>query len=151
MRQTLDVTAPMHDRRRGRRVLTIKNFAIFVLVLAFVFGAVNIVSELRRPRRGDYGRLFGREVKRESVKPTAPQPIVAEAEVEDREHADPTLLAPAAREQYLGETELTPQPVVAPPPVSEADVAWTRPAPLLQTGKKITITNEAGGLRVVQQ
>lgn len=150
MRQTLDRTAPMQDRRRGRRILTIRNFAIFVIVAAFVIGALNIVSELRRPHAGDYGRLYGREVKRESVKTSAPQPIVAEAEVEDREHADPMLVAPAAREQYLGETALTPPPVV-PPVVNQADVAWTRPEPLLHGGKKITITNEAGGLRVVQQ
>ena len=87
--------------------------AALLVVLAFV--AINIRTDMRRPKAGEYGRLSGEAM------PVDAQPveIVAEAPVTvtDQTAADPMLVAPAAREQLLhANTNAAPQPqpVIAP-------------------------------------
>jgi hypothetical protein len=102
------------ERRQRVRIVTLKNFGKAALAaVVFLIGA-NLLSEARRTKHDDYGRLFGKQVpKTETIAPRKVE-IVTEAAppVEDHASADPLLIAPAAREaQYLAV-----QPVVAPQP-----------------------------------
>lgn len=93
--------------------MTLKNFRNALIAGLIVFAAISIRSEMRRPSHGDYGRLFKRNVP--EVEPLPPRmEVVQEAEpVADETTADPMLLAPAAREQYLGAGATVP-PLLVP-------------------------------------
>jgi len=97
--------------------MTLKNLGRFVLAAAIVFIGLTLQSELRRPRTDDYGRLFGKQVSSQPAIAPRADAIVHEAPVEDQTAADPLLVAPAAREQYLGVTNS-----IAPAPRQEPDV-----------------------------
>jgi hypothetical protein len=45
------------DRRKHVRILTIPNFGRALLVLLVVIAAADVISEMRGPRHGEYGRL----------------------------------------------------------------------------------------------
>lgn len=96
-----DLIVPIRDRRQRKRYLTLKNFFFGSTALLVLFAVITIRSEMRGLAPGGYGRLFSREVPAE-VKPL-PVEIVHEAPppVEDATHADPMLLEPAARAQWL--------------------------------------------------
>ena len=121
-----DLIVPVRDRRRRKRILTLKNFGIFVAVLTIAFVAISIRSEMRSLRPGDYGRLFGREV----PPPVEPKPLEvvheAPSPVDDSTHADPTLVEPMARSQWLVDdtatTTMTPVVVNAAAVRGEGDV-----------------------------
>ena len=126
MRNKGDLIVPIRDRRRRKRVLTLKNFRNFALGIAVLLLAVTIQSDLRHLKPGQYGRLFSKQVP--SQPEIAPRKIevVREAPpVPDQTAADPLLLASAAREQYLGVNTPPALPNVAPPiPVpASSDVA----------------------------
>jgi hypothetical protein len=123
-----DLIVPIRDRRRRKRILTLKNFGIFAVVLVVAFIAISIRSEMRSLQPGDYGRLFRREV----PPPVEPKPmeVVSEAAppVNDQTHADPTLLEPMERSQWLVDdtatSTLTPVAGVSAASMrGEADVA----------------------------
>jgi hypothetical protein len=97
-----DLIVPIRDRRKRVRILTLKNFGVFVLVMVAAFVAISIRSEMRSLTPGDYGRLFHREV----PSPVEPKPmdVVQEAPVspvDDQTHADPMLVEPMQRSQWL--------------------------------------------------
>lgn len=96
-----DLIVPVRDRRSRKRILTLKNFAIFVAVLVLLFAIITIRSEMRGSTRGDYGRLFEREAAVEIEQ--KPVEVVHEAPppVDDSTHPDPMLTEPAARAQWL--------------------------------------------------
>lgn len=101
MRRRPDLIVPIHDRRKSKRILTIKNFAIALGAFLVIFAGISIRSELRGTG-GDYGRLMQREL----PNPMVPKPVevVTEATttpVPELTHADPMLTAPMAREQWL--------------------------------------------------
>src|SRR5215210_2323531 len=130
MSHRLDLIVPIHDRRKRKRILTLKNFGIFMAVLVVAFIAISIRSELRGLAPGDYGRLFRREVP--PPVEAKPMEIVREEEppaVDDQSHADPMLVEPMARAQWLvDDTATTTAPVTTPVVTSasmrgEADVA----------------------------
>jgi hypothetical protein len=88
-----------------------------LIVVFVVFVAINIRSEVRRTKPGEFGRLNGRTVS------SASQPVEiveeAPAPVSDETSADPMLVAPAAREQYLhvqqsAQPERVIEPIAAP-------------------------------------
>ena len=120
-----NLNVPIHDRRRRRRILTLKNFGIFLAVLAIAFIAITIRSEMRGLTPGDYGRLFRSEV----PPPVAPKPmeVVREEPPPDDTHADPTLIQPMERSQWLVDdatATTTVTPVVSAATMrGEADVA----------------------------
>ncbi len=98
------------ERRRHRRILTLRNFRRFILFMAILVTGLVVQSDLRQSASGDYGRLFGKQVSRQTeVKKVD---VVREAPVVDQTSADPLLVAPAAREQYLGATTTVMPPVV---------------------------------------
>jgi len=135
---------PIRDRRRGKRILTLKNVrnVTFVAVAAFI--VLMVYSEVRGPKqRDDYGRLFGQQVKAPAPEVQRAPMIVTEGQIPDQDHADPMLLNAAAREQSLGvePNSLTPAPVA---PVQSAAVS----API--DTKNATIVGDANGVTIVK-
>jgi hypothetical protein len=128
LRRRPDLIVPIRDRRQRRRYLTLKNFGWTMLVLTVLFIGITIRSEMRGRTPGEFGRLFQREVDLKIEQ--KPVEVVREAPlpVDDSTHADPMLVEPAARAQWLqGDTAATATVVtVAPiPPVrsSASEVA----------------------------
>jgi len=119
LRRRPDLIVPIRDRRQRKRYLTLKNFGKAMLVLTILFIAITIRSELRGRTAGDFGRLFQREL----PPPVEAKPVevVQEAPppVEDATHADPRLIDPAARSQWLQDDAAT---ATVAPVVSEASV-----------------------------
>jgi len=102
MKRRPDLIVPIRDRRRRKRILTLKNFGYAAIAMVVLFAAVTIQSDLRHPKAGTYGRLFGKQVSGQPEVVPQKMEVVREAPVADETAADPLLLAPAAREQYLG-------------------------------------------------
>jgi hypothetical protein len=128
------------ERRKHIRILTIRNFAGFVAAIVFVVLAINALSELRAPHSDGYGRLFSKERPDEITPRPAPQ-VVHEAPVADNERADPMLIAPMARAQYLSDPQLTPKINAA----QTVDV----PKPPAGDPAKVVIVGGANGVNIV--
>lgn len=132
---------PAYDRRQRKRYLTLKNVGKVTLILILVFGVITISSEMRNSKSDDFGRLYGREVKK--APQATPKPIeipIAAAPVPEDTSADPLLLGAAAREQYLGVTE--PLKPVTPP----AAVSTVAPGP----GGRVAIVGGTEGVAIVK-
>ena len=147
MRPELNI--PNRDRRDHRRILTLKNarFAVLGLVLL----TVGLVLYARRGRTSpdDYGRLFGKQITQPQAEVPKPPDVITEAPVQDQYGADPLLVEPAAREQYLG---VKPQPVV---PVQVPAVAATAPPALpapvpVQQGDRVAIVGDDKGVSIAR-
>lgn len=138
---------PVHDRRQRRRILTLKNLGILTVTVIVLFAGVSIYSEYgRKSADGDFGRLFGRQV--QPAEPKKPNlEIVQEAPIADETAADPMLLAPAAREQYLGTYNQT----AAMIPVAEPPQDFVNPAAPLraENGERLTIVGDSNGVGLV--
>ena len=128
MSRRSDLIVPIRDRRQRRRILTLKNFFIFVAVTVTAFAAISLRSEMRGMKPGDYGRLF----RRETPPPVEAKPMEVVREeppptVGDQTQADPTLVEPMQRSQWLVDdtaTTTTPAPMISAASVrGEADVA----------------------------
>lgn len=130
------------ERRRHRRILTLKNFAWFAGALAIIFVILSFDIFTRGGGAGDYGRLMNRRLPPEDVHPR-PQQVVTEAPpVPDQTAADPLLLAPAAREQEF----LSPQ---KPAPV----VVQATATPVVTTqggGRGVSIVGDGEGVVIVR-
>jgi len=139
-----DLIVPIRDRRRRKRVLTLKNFRNFALGIAVLLLAVTIQSDLRHLKPGQYGRLFSKQVP--SQPEIAPRKIevVREAPpVPDQTAADPLLLASAAREQYLG--------VNTPPALPNVEPALSRFAPAGEPAPRdVAIVSGPNGVTIVR-
>ncbi|HYK00749.1 MAG TPA: hypothetical protein VE974_03275 [Thermoanaerobaculia bacterium] len=145
MRRKPDLIVPIHDRRKRRRILTLKNFAIAMIVFFVIFAGISIRSELRGTN-ADYGRLMQRELP-PPVAPDKPVEVVTEAApqpVPEATHADPLLLAPMAREQWLhGDPNAPVAATAAVMPRAEVSVA---------TGEtRVAIVGGTEGVTVVKR
>jgi hypothetical protein len=100
----------MPERRRGFRIVTLKNFGVFILIVMGLFAAVELVERARRPQPGDYGRIIGRQLPQQPVMATRAPEAVTEGAITDQTAADPMLVAPAVRSQYLGSPKLPMSP-----------------------------------------
>lgn len=116
-RRRRNLVVPIRDRRQRKRYLTLKNFGAATAVLAVAFVAISIRSEMRGRVEGDYGRLFQREIATEVEQ--KPIEVVHEAPppVDDATHADPMLVGPAARAQWLEDDANAPLTTTAEPTV----------------------------------
>lgn len=140
-----DLIVPIRDRRRRKRYLTLRNFRNASLVALIAFVAITIRSEMRGPAPNEYGRLYERELPRlelaekpvEVVKEAPVAPVVA-----DQTHADPLLLEPLGREQWLYGDPSQPSSV-QPMPRAEASVASGETS--------VAIVGGADGVAVVQR
>lgn len=151
LRRKPDLIVPIRDRRQSRRILTLRNARNVAIVLLLLFVMITIHSEVRKPVPGQYGRLYSREMARDDAALKQPKvDVVREAPVSDQTAADPMLIAPAAREQWLG-VDRGPQPFpqAAAKPTGSDD--FVRPQPLLRReGGKVAIVGDANGVAVVQ-
>jgi hypothetical protein len=104
------------ERRQHIRILTLKNFAKFLGIVAVFFAGLSI-EYINRDTRDDYGRLVRKEIPRnDDVRPQPPQVVTEGPVVADQTAADPLLLAPAARQQeFLSTTAVTPVVPAEPP------------------------------------
>jgi hypothetical protein len=145
MNRKRDLIVPVKDRRQRKRYLTLKNFGWATLVFVILFVGISIRSELRGTT-ADYGRLFQREIDVqvvqkpvEVVREQAPEPVP------DQTHADPMLLEPMAREQWLYGDPLAPQTAQQqhPPARAEASVAAGQ--------TRVAIVGGTEGVTVVQR
>jgi len=134
MKTRPDLIVPIRDRRSRKRVLTLKNFGYAAIALVVVFAALTLQSDLRHSKGDSYGRLFGKQVSGQPDVVPQKVDIVREAPVPDETSADPLLIAPAAREQYLGvNSSNMPQPQ----PVVSSSVMTSQPVPTTQGGVQI--------------
>jgi hypothetical protein len=150
MRNRPDLIVPIRDRRQRRRIVTLKNFRNVAIIAFVLFIAVTIYSEMRGPKAGEYGRLYSSELPpRVEVRPTE---VVQEAatppapNVSDQTQADPMLVEPLTREQWLhGETQtadIAASTTIAPP----TPVQVTQQG----TGNDVTIVGGPEGVAIVR-
>ena len=167
MTQALATHLPLRNRRRGRRIITVKNFWRLLLVAVLLFAGLTLASNLGKSTPGQYGRLYGQQ-----------QPTVGKAEfhpaivteapspISEQERADPMLLTAAARSQYLGTdatttaaTGATGSAAAAPGAATTSSAAGvddssfgTSPANApLRHGQKVSVVGDANGVTVVKQ
>ncbi len=136
-----DLIVPIHDRRRHKRYLTLKNVAIACAAVLAVFVCVSIYFEVRRPAPNDYGRLATRRVSPSpAVNRNAVEVVPESRPIDDQSSADPTLLQPMMRAQTFG--------------VDTASLgdAQRPPAPVsVRTGKDVAVVGGPEGLTVVKK
>lgn len=137
-----DLIVPIRDRRQHKRYLTLRNSGYALLAALVVFLGITIRSEMRGTGPASYGRLVERELPQ--VEQKAPLEVVREAPVTtEQTHADPTLMEPMAREQWLRAQTPT-QPVVVDVP--------HRAAAALATGETdVAIVGGPEGVKIVQR
>ena len=100
------------ERRKHVRILTIRNFGWALLALVCVLAAANILSEMRKPRPGEFGRL---NLDSKPVIVKHPQ-VVTEEEVPDITPAGPAapLLSEPPAAAPVQQLAITPpKPVIA--------------------------------------
>jgi hypothetical protein len=152
MRRRPDLIVPIHDRRKRRRFLTLRNFRNVAIAALIVFVALTVYSDWRGSRSGDYGRLLSSQLP--SRVESRPIEVVQEAGSPpvDQTHADPMLVQPLAREQWLQDDEpktatiatttatIAPTTTIAPVPVEASATA----------GKDVTIVGGQDGVSIVR-
>ena len=123
---------PQRDRRRHKRVMTLKNGGWFLLAVAVVFGLLQIGSEFRKPAEGNFGALYQKRTA--PVEPATRRPIeiVSEQPVPEQKGIDPLLLDGVNRSMYLGAPTLDAPRLLASTTSPELDGATSIPGPLLQ-------------------
>ncbi len=134
------------DRRAHRRILTLKNARLVVLGLMLLTAGVVLYARRQHGNAGDYGRLFGKQITQPQVQAPRHPDVVTEAPVPDQTAADPLLVAPAAREQYLGVDQQTGAPAQAP-------AVLATPAPnaiAIQQGDRVAVVGDASGVSIAR-
>jgi len=133
------------ERRQHVRIITLRNFAWFVLASVLVLAAINVMSELRAPHANDYGRILNKQ-------------IVASPEPSTTQTAE---VAPVEEGASVGSENLVDQPM-DPPVVTQQPrldaAAWQTRAsaaplePVTTTrasGDKVAIVGDESGVAVV--
>jgi Na+-transporting methylmalonyl-CoA/oxaloacetate decarboxylase gamma subunit len=140
-----DLIVPVRDRRQHKRYLTLKNFGKVMLVLTILFVAITIRSEMRGRAPGDFGRLFGREIETDIVQKPVEVVQEAPAQVPDATHADPMLVEPAARAQWLQDETAT-STIVPVPDLPTATAATVR-----SSASEVSIVGGPEGVAVMRK
>jgi hypothetical protein len=98
----MSLIVPIRDRRRRRRILTLKNFGRVLLGVTIFFAGLTIQSDFRHPQSAtQYGRLFGKQVSGQTVVEPKKPDVITVTPIEDQTAADPLLVRAAARGQLL--------------------------------------------------
>jgi len=121
--------------------MTLKNFGYAVIAGAILFIGITIRSEMRGAGPTVYGRLVERELPKKIEQ--KPLEVVRETPTVDQEqtHADPMMIEPMAREQWLqAQQQATPVEVPA------------RAAAAMATGETdVVIVGGPEGVKIVQR
>lgn len=144
-RRKPDLIVPIRDRRQHKRYLTLRNAGIAFAALVVLFIGISIRSEMQPRHTDSFGRLLERELPKVEAKPVE---VVEEAAppVDDHTAADPMLVAPAAREQWLYDSSTpttsaaTIEPIAAPVTLSPRT-----------KGARVAIVGGPEGVSVVEQ
>jgi hypothetical protein len=147
MQRKPDLIVPIRDRRQHKRYLTLRNAAKAFAVFSVVFLAITIRSEMQ-PRHGDgFGRLLQKEMPKVEAKPVE---VVHEAPapVPDQTAADPMLVAPAAREQWLYDDRQQPTTAASLQPVPSNTATVTAP---VEGDSRFAIVGGSEGVTLVEQ
>ncbi|HEV7919600.1 MAG TPA: hypothetical protein VGR02_02300 [Thermoanaerobaculia bacterium] len=152
MRHKTDLIVPIRDRRRGRRILTLRNFGIALGVAVLLFVVLTVASEFRHPKEGEYGRLVAGEVPKTELQPQTRE-IVSEAPVPDETAADPMLITSQARAQYLGVDKTRGPAPAGPDGLKPVPTSPAQPvAPILRREHgKVAIVGDSTGVTMVTQ
>ena len=140
-----DLIVPIRDRRQHKRYLTLKNVGIAAVTLVVLFVIVSIRSEMRGTGPAYYGRLYERELPQVVQKPVAVEVVTEKTPqpVDDATHADPMLVAPAARSQWLQDDPATPTVDATTMPRAQVSVA---------SGEtRVAIVGDGNGVAIVRQ
>lgn len=136
---------PTVERRTRRRIVTLRNFGIAAVVVLLIIAALNIRSEMRDTTGDeDFGRLYGREMKKTPEVEPVPVTERAIAPVDESASGDPFSLDAAAREQYLGSPSLTPEPVINADPGAAT-------IPRGESESRVRIVGGPDGVELVQE
>ena len=139
------MVVPVRDRRQRRRILTLKNFWKFALVIIAIFAGITIEANLRHSKTTDYGRLYGNRVQQTSTV-SRKQEIVQEGQINDATAADPTLIGAQARAQILtGEAD---KPLTQTVPAAPGSIP---PTPVQDSAGRYIITGGPEGVTLVQK
>jgi hypothetical protein len=121
-RRRPELIVPIRDRRQRKRYLTLKNFGVATAAAVVLFIAITIRSEMRGTEPSSFGRLMTREmpaVEQKNVEVVREAPAITN----EATHADPTLVGPMVREQWLRSDAAAPPVIVNVPPRTEAALA----------------------------
>lgn len=152
-------TVHIRDRRRGRRLLTLRNSTWAAAIALVLFAGISISSELGDRKSGDYGRLYAKraaEAANARPQPTviteAPQP----SEIRDEQFADPLRIEAQQKEAFLGvdNIELDPRAQLQPSEEYLQNFEPEQKLSLNNTGQKkarFVITGGAGGVYTATQ
>jgi hypothetical protein len=134
---------PIRDRRQHRRILTIRNCAISVLVLAVIFAAISIYNDRRRIPAGQFGRLVGTPVAVPNGAVPRKVDVISEGPIADQSASDPMLVTTAGSEQVTANTNV---------PATTATIALAPPAlpNVVAEGHGTTIVGDGKGVTVVK-
>jgi hypothetical protein len=115
-----ELVVPIRDRRKHRRILTLKNFGGAFVAAAVLFVGLTVYSDFHHPQSSaNYGRLFGKQVSSQTAIASPKYDVVKESPVNDETQADPMLVDAQRREQWLS-VETTTTTSTADPQTSTA-------------------------------
>jgi hypothetical protein len=139
-----DLIVPIRDRRQRKRFLTVRNFGYALIAALVLFLGITIRSEMRGIRPATFGRLVESglpqvEQKTHAVEVVRESPTVAT----EQTHADPTLMDPMAREQWLRD-QTTAGPVAV-------DLPHRAAAALASGETDVAIVGGPEGVKIVQR
>lgn len=139
--QRPDLIVPIRDRRQGKRYLTLKNFGYATIAAVVIFVGISIRSEMRGTGPANYGRLVDREMPKVEQKQME---VVRETPTVDTEqtHADPMLIEPMAREQWLHDQSAA---------AAVADVPQRAAASMAAGETDVVIVGGPEGVKIVQR
>ena len=146
-RRNPDLIVPIRDRRQHKRYLTLRNARNVFIGLFVLFILITIRSEVSGPSSSSsssYGRLLDRDMSPVESKPVEVVKEAAAPSVDDQTSADPMLVAPAAREQWLRDGSSTAAAVIEP--IVPVAIAAPRGG-----GSKVAIVGGPYGVTVIEQ
>jgi hypothetical protein len=141
-RRKPDLIVPIRDRRQHKRYLTLRNAGFALIAAMVLFLGITIRSEMRGTGPSNYGRLVEREIPKVEQKTLE---VVRETPTVDTEqsHADPMLMQPAAREQWLhAQTQTDPTTI---------DVPHRAAAAVASGQTDVAIVGGPEGVKIVQR
>ncbi|HEY0139599.1 MAG TPA: hypothetical protein VGF48_01820 [Thermoanaerobaculia bacterium] len=150
MKRRPDLIVPIRDRRQHKRYLTLKNVGIAGVVLVAGFLIITIRGEMSGLKPGEHGRVFKKELPEPPVA-AKPMEVVREdtPAVPDADSADPTLMEPMSRAQWLEAQPAEPTNTAAAMTMPTMTVP-TVSAPV-EGDAHIAIVGGAGGIAVVKE